>query len=471
MVFSSVTFLYYFLPVFLLAYFATPGTRARNLVLLVFSLVFYGWGGLWNLLILCVSIVMNYAFALLIGARPEGRRLCALWLAVCANLAGLIFYKYAGFLAENLNLLLPQGLSVPVVHPEWPLGISFFTFHAISYLVDVYRGRAKANGRFEEIAVYITMFPQLVAGPIVRYSTIANRIRDRRTTMGRISAGLRIFIIGLSWKVLIADEVAPVASMVFDQIDSPNFLTAWLGLLAYALQIYFDFGGYSNMAIGLALAMGLKFPRNFRLPYGALSVTDFWRRWHMSLSSWFRDYVYIPLGGNRNGHLHTAANLWIVFLLCGLWHGAAWTFIIWGAHHGLFLVLERTRFGAVLACSPRILRHAYVFAVFLSGWVWFRALTLDDAGALFAGLSGMNGFGPIDTSLQTALQPVTLAMLVLGWPLAIWGVPMLKGGPVPPVLRRAIYGMVDSVVMLVLFALCIMNVGAANYSPFLYFRF
>lgn len=471
MVFSSVTFLYYFLPIFLVAYFAARGTRARNLVLLGFSLVFYAWGGLWNLALLCISMLGNYALALLIGARPPGRRLGPLWLAIVLNLAGLIFFKYAGFLAENLNVILPDGLDIPVVHPEWPLGISFFTFHAISYLVDVYRGRAKANGRLEEIAVYITMFPQLVAGPIVRYSTIANRIRARRTTMGRISAGLRIFIIGLSWKVLIADEVAPVATMVFDQVNTPSFATAWLGLSAYALQIYFDFGGYSNMAIGLAIAMGLKFPRNFNLPYGALSIADFWRRWHMSLSSWFRDYVYIPLGGNRNGHLHTAINLWTVFLLCGLWHGAAWTFLIWGAHHGFFLVLERTRFGAWLKAAPRVLRHAYVFAVFLSGWVWFRALTLDDAYDLFAGLAGLNGFGPIDTSLMTALQPITIGMLILGWPLAMWGLPRPKGGRIPPAVRRAIYGTVDSIVVLILFALCIMTVGAANYSPFLYFRF
>lgn len=471
MVFSSVTFLYYFLPAFLIAYFATRGTRARNLVLLAFSLVFYGWGGIANLVVLAVSMVGNYFFALLIGARPPGRRLPALWLAVACNLAGLIFFKYIGFLAENLNLVLPADLAVPVLHVALPLGISFFTFHAISYLVDVYRGRAQANGRFEEIAVYITMFPQLVAGPIVRYSTIAARIRDRRTTFGRISAGLRIFVIGLAWKVLIADEVASVAGMVFDQTEAPNFVTAWLGLLAYSLQIYFDFGGYSNMAIGLALAMGLNFPRNFRLPYGALSITDFWRRWHMSLSSWFRDYVYIPLGGNRNGHLHTAINLWTVFLLCGIWHGAAWTFLIWGAHHGLFLVLERTRFGKALSRSPLVLRHAYVFLVFLSGWVWFRALTVPHALDVFAGLVGLNGFGPIDTSLQTALQPVTIVMLILGWPLAMWGIPNLPAGPLPRMVRQALFALCDSVIILALFALSLITVGAANYSPFLYFRF
>jgi len=472
MVFSSVTFLYYFLPAFLVCYFAAPGLRAKNLVLLAFSLVFYAWGGVANLLVLGVSMVGNYLLALVIGARPPNRRLSALAVAVALNLAGLIAFKYLGFLAENLNVLLaPLALAVPVVHVELPLGISFFTFHAISYLVDVYRGRTRANGRLEEIAVYITMFPQLVAGPIVRYSTIARRIHDRRTTAGRVSAGLRIFVIGLSWKVLIADEVAPLVSIVFDQTAAPNLVTAWIGLLAYALQIYFDFGGYSNMAIGLALAMGLKFPRNFRLPYGALSITDFWRKWHMSLSSWFRDYVYIPLGGNRRGHLHTALNLWTVFLLCGLWHGASWTFVIWGAHHGAFLVLERTPFGRALARSPRVFAHGYVLLVVLAGWVWFRALSLPHALDLFSGLIGLNGLGVMAPALHAALQPVTIAVMILAWPLAMYGLPTPPAAGLSPQTRRRIYGTVDSVVMLLLFALCVITVGAANYSPFLYFQF
>lgn len=472
MVFSSVTFLYYFLPAFLVCYFAVPRLRARNFVLLAFSLVFYSWGGIANVLVLAVSMVGNYLFALLIGSRPPLRRLPLLAVAVTLNLAGLVFFKYAGFLAENLNVLLePTGLALPVIHTELPLGISFFTFHAISYLVDIYRGKAWANNRFEEIAVYITMFPQLVAGPIVRYSTIAHFIGDRRTTPGRVAAGLRIFVIGLSWKVLIADEMAPLAAIAFDQITTPNFATAWLGVAAYALQIYFDFGGYSNMAIGLALAMGLRFPRNFNLPYGALSITDFWRKWHMSLSSWFRDYVYIPLGGNRRGHLHTALNLWTVFLLCGLWHGASWTFVIWGAHHGAFLVLERTPFGRALKRAPRILAHAYVLLVALTGWVWFRALSLPHALDMFAGLAGLNGWGKLDSAMIAALQPATLVVFILAWPLSMWGLPLVKGGPLSPRARVAIYGLVDTLVIFALFALCFITVGAANYSPFLYFRF
>ncbi|WP_454684060.1 MBOAT family O-acyltransferase [Ancylobacter moscoviensis] len=471
MVFSSVSFLFYFLPAFLICYFAVPGLRAKNLVLLAFSLVFYAWGGLANVVVLAVSIVANYFFALLIDTRLERWRLRMLGLAVAANLAGLIAFKYAGFLAENLNLLLPEGAQLPVVHPALPLGISFFTFHAISYLVDVYRHKARANGRFEEIAVYITMFPQLVAGPIVRYSTIAHRIRARRTTLGRVSAGLRIFVIGLSWKVLIADEVAPIVSAVFDSTSTPNLGEAWLGVSAYALQIYFDFGGYSNMAIGLALAMGLKFPRNFNLPYGALSITDFWRRWHMSLSSWFRDYVYIPLGGNRRGHVSTAVNLWTVFLLCGLWHGASWTFVIWGVHHGTFLVLERTRLGAMLRESPRLVRHAYVLLVVLTSWVWFRANSLPDALDLFAGLAGLNGAGPLSVNLITELTPMAVTVMVLAWPLAMFGLPQPGARRLATKLRLALYGAVDTVVVALLFGLCVLSVGAATYSPFLYFRF
>lgn len=472
MVFSSVTFLFYFLPAFLISYFAMPGVRTKNLVLLAFSLVFYAWGGLANVAVLAVSIVANYGFALLIDRQQPPGRLRMLGLAVAANLAGLIAFKYAGFLAENLNILLePTGLSLPVVHLALPLGISFFTFHAISYLVDVYRRKARANGRFEEIAVYITMFPQLVAGPIVRYSTIAHRIRNRRTTLGRVSAGLRIFVIGLSWKVLIADQVAPIVSAVFDETAVPNLAEAWLGVTAYALQIYFDFGGYSNMAIGLALAMGLKFPRNFDLPYGALSITDFWRRWHMSLSSWFRDYVYIPLGGNRRGHVHTALNLWTVFLLCGLWHGASWTFVIWGIHHGTFLVLERTRLGAALKAGPRLIGHAYVLLVVLSGWVWFRANGLDEALTLFESLVGLNGTGPLSVKLSSQLAPLTIAVMVIGWPLAMFGLPQPGAGRMPAKVRSLLYATSDTVVVALLYTLCILSVAAATYSPFLYFRF
>lgn len=472
MVFSSVSFLYYFLPLFLACYFLMPGVRAKNIVLLVFSLVFYAWGGLADLVILCASIVANYYLAQLIDAQPDRTRLRALTFAVVVNLGGLIVFKYLGFLTTNLDLLLsPVGLSFPVLHPELPLGISFFTFHAISYLVDVYRRKVSANARFEEIAVYITMFPQLVAGPIVRYSTISHRIRERRTTMGRVSAGLRVFVIGLSWKVLIADEVAPIVSVIYDQTAAPNFWEAWLGVNAYALQLYFDFGGYSNMALGLAIAMGLKFPRNFDLPYRSLSIGEFWRRWHMSLSSWFRDYVYIPLGGNKLGPSRTIANLWTVFLLCGLWHGASWTYVIWGAYHGLFIALERTSFGKWLARMPVVVSFFYTQFVLMTSWALFRSTTLEDAMGMLRGMFGLNGFGRLSVSLMTELQWVTIVVMILAWPLAIFGLPRPGLRQLSQKVRLAIYGTADTVVMLLLFVLCVLSVGAAAYSPFLYFQF
>ncbi|MBB6307998.1 MBOAT family O-acyltransferase [Xanthobacter tagetidis] len=472
MVFSSVSFFYYFLPLFLLCYFIARGTRVRNFVLLAFSLVFYAWGGLANVIVLAVYIVMNYVMALVIDPRSERWRLRMLAVGVTLNLSGLIIFKYSGFLAENLNhILAPAGLALPVVYLPLPLGISFFSFHAISYLVDVYRRRASANSRFEELALYITMFPQLVAGPIVRYSTINRRIRDRRTTLGRVSAGLRIFVIGLSWKVLIADELAPLANAVFDSPNPPNLAEAWLGMQAYALQIYFDFGGYSNMAIGLALAMGLKFPRNFNLPYGSISIADLWRRWHMSLSSWFRDYLYIPLGGNRLGEARTLLNLWTVFFLCGLWHGAQWTFVVWGLHHGTFLVLERTRFGTWLAAAPRVVAHAYVLLVVCTSYVWFRSDSIPRALEMFQGLIGLNGLGSLSASVISTIQISTVVVMLIGWPLSMFGLPRPGGRKLPERLRLRIYGMVDSIVVALLFVLCAISVGAAAYSPFLYFRF
>lgn len=473
MAFSSVTFLFYFLPLFLGVYFLTPGIRLKNAVLLLFSLVFYGWGGLSNVVVLICSILGNFGFGLWIGDLQKSRRLLRLSIAVATNLLGLFAFKYLGFFTSNLDqIIAPFGHSIPVVHLELPLGISFFTFHAISYLVDIYRGKAKANHRLEEIAVYLTMFPQLVAGPIVRYSTINHRLRDRRTTLGRVSAGLRIFIIGLSWKVLIADAVAPLADQAFDKVSNPGFADAWLGVLSYALQIYFDFGGYTNMAIGLAIAMGLKFPRNFRLPYSARSITDFWRRWHMSLSSWFRDYLYIPLGGNRCGHLRTSLNLWAVFLLCGLWHGASWSFVIWGIHHGSFLVLERTAFGKWLTRLPRPLPNIYAMLVVLTGWVWFRANDLASALDIFRGLAGLNGaFTEINPMLVSVINPVVILTFVIAWPLAIFGLPNLGKYWLSVKTRRRIYAPLDALGTLGFLILSIFTVAASAYSPFLYFRF
>jgi alginate O-acetyltransferase complex protein AlgI len=383
----------------------------------------------------------------------------------------LLVSKYTGFFISNINAAL-LSLDFTLKDPKiaMPLGISFFTFHAISYLVDVYRGKARANKRFDEIFVYMAMFPQLIAGPIVRYSFIAGSIRERRTTLGRVSAGLRIFVIGLAWKVLIADEVAKIATVAFDETASPNFSEAWLGVLAYAVQIYFDFAGYSNMAIGLALALGLHFPRNFRLPYSAASVGEFWRRWHMSLSSWFRDYVYIPLGGNRGTSARTAGNLWTVFILCGLWHGANWTFLIWGVHHGFFLVVERGRFGALLAQAPPFVGTIYTLLVVLAGWVWFRVRDVSQGIDFFRGLVGMNGFGEISLAAHMVVHPVSIAALLIGWMLAVFGRP----ASLPKAAKTAgqpLTAAGEIVFMTVVFVLSLLAVGGSSFSPFLYFQF
>ena len=319
MVFSSPTFLYLFLPLFLAAYFAFRTTTARNAVFVVFSLVFYAWGEPRFVLILMASIVVNWLIGMAIAAGDAGRRRTALVLGLVWNLGILVVAKYAHFLVDNFNELTGLGLALPEF--LLPLGVSFFTFHAISYLLDIHRGNAPAERSLLRLSLYITMFPQLVAGPIVRYRTIARQLASRRTTIWRATVGVRMFTIGMAQKVLIANQVGQLADSAFGLGPRLDAGEAWLGLAAYSLQIYYDFAGYSNMAIGLGLVTGLALPRNFDRPYTSRSITEFWRRWHISLSRWFRDYLYIPLGGNRHGPWRTYRNLAIVFVLCGLWHG------------------------------------------------------------------------------------------------------------------------------------------------------
>jgi alginate O-acetyltransferase complex protein AlgI len=334
----------------------------------------------------------------------------------------------------------------------------------------VAKRRVAANRRFSEFMLYMSMFPQLVAGPIVRYSTVADQLHARRVTIGRFSAGMRIFVIGLAWKLLIADEVAPIADIVFDHTPAPLLIEAWLGLYAYAMQIYFDFGGYSAMAVGLGVMTGFTLPRNFRLPYAALSITAFWRCWHMSLSAWLRDYVYIPLGGSRGSALRTYANLWTVFLLCGLWHGASWTFVIWGAYHGLFLAVERAGLGRFLTRLPREVAHLYTVLVAFLGWVWFRSDGFNAATHMFGGLFGLNGIGGVPFQLHIKLSPVTIAALIVAGILGIWKWPRRRwprrfgNRPMVPAIG-------DTIFVVTLLALCIIAAGSKSYSPFLYYRF
>jgi len=468
--FPSITFLFYFLPLFFILYCVAPGVTAKNVVLLFASLIFYAWGEPRFVVLLAVQIVLNYGFALLIGATEESRRKIAVAAGVTVNLALLGLFKYADFTVGTLNAAL-GGDAFALPGLALPLGISFFTFHAISYLVDVYRGGVQANRSLLSVAVYIAMFPQLVAGPIIRYHTIARQLTKRRMTLGRASAGMRIFVIGFAQKVLIADEVSRIAETVFDKLAGPSMAEAWLGLCAYTIQIYFDFAGYSNMAVGLGLALGFSFPRNFRLPYTARSITEFWRRWHISLSQWLRDYLYLPLGGNRGSRVETYRNLGLVFVACGLWHGANWTFLVWGVHHGALLIAERAGLGGVLARHAWVAR-TYALLAIMSGWVWFRARDVDHALSFFGSLAGANGVTNVSLATHLAANPATVGALVVGAVLATVAFDLLR-------ILRAIFArladfafaLTDAAAIVLLFALAILSVAAGSYSPFLYFRF
>ncbi|HEY8163890.1 MAG TPA: MBOAT family O-acyltransferase [Methylocystis sp.] len=467
LVFSSISFLFFFLPVFLAVYFIVASTRGRNSVALLFSLVFYAWGEPRLVLVLLASIGFNMLAGLYIDRREGRARAVALAATVTANLTLLIVYKYINFIVENLDVALhPLGLGLSLAPIRAPLGISFYTFHALSYVIDVYRRRFPANRNLFEIGLYFTLFPQLVAGPIVRYKTVARQLRSRTNTFGRASVGARIFVIGLAQKVLVADQLARFVEAAFDLAPEPSFADAWLGLLAYTIQIYFDFNGYSNMAVGIGLVLGFTLPRNFRLPYSSLSITEFWRRWHMSLSSWLRDYLYIPLGGNRVGERRTLMNLATVFLLCGLWHGASWNFVLWGVWHGALLVFERLGFSRLLGRTAPPLRWAYALLAVMAGWVLFRAHDLLRAGTIYRSLLGFNGFEGVTFWPGAELTPAVILVLISGCALATlprW----IRATEKPALIEAAL----DGAWTLGLFALSMLYVASGVYSPFLYFRF
>ena len=400
MSFAAPLFLWYFLPAVLVAHWVLP-QRFRNGVLAVFSLGFYAVGGEEFVLLLLTMMVINYVAGLSIGKARERELLSTpggaavttrpailtakrvLVLTVVADLSVLAIWKYLGFASEAIDSFgrALGGTGSPVIAVALPIGISFFTFHHLSYVVDIYRGERPPMRNPLTFATYIAMFPQLVAGPIVRYHEIADQLRHQQhDKFDDFLLGFPVFLWGLTKKVVIADSLAPIADAAF-AVNDPSFTTAWIGAIAYTGQIYFDFSGYSDMAIGLGLMFGLRLPENFRRPYSAVSVTDFWRRWHMSLSRWFRDYLYIPLGGNRGGGGATYRNLVIVFLLTGLWHGAAWTFLLWGAYHGALLIIERaTGLGRLEGFT--VVRRAATFVLIVFGWVLFRAADLGEFGRM-----------------------------------------------------------------------------------------
>jgi len=484
MLFSSVPFLFFFLmPVLLLSVLA-PGERWKNAVLLLTSLLFYAWGEPGYVFVLVGVILLTYLVGNQIAAGDSAHRTRWLAFGVGLNLLCLGSLKYMPLIAKVVNriggLVGLEEIELPA--PALPLGVSFYVFQAISYLVDTYRREDSRTPSLTQLALYISMFPQLVAGPIVRYATVAHRLAHRRTTLARAGFGTRMFILGLAQKTLIADQIAPIADAGFlaSQGVDLSALAAWFSVAAYGLQIVFDFGGYSNMAIGLGLILGFRFPRNFHLPYAADSVTNFWRRWHISLSRWFRDYLYIPLGGNRGSARQTYRNLVLVFLMCGLWHGASPNFVIWGAHHGLFLALERGPFGKVLRGLPKPLRHTYTLWVVATGWVWFRADGTRNALRMFESLFGLAAAPEFALTLLQATTPLALCAMAIG---VLFSTPqtVMQFRKVPLTHARAagesLYtsyartSILRDASLFILLWLCISFIVSQSYSPFLYFRF
>lgn len=464
MVFSSIIFLFYFLPLVLIGYHCFP-PRLRNGFLLAASLMFYAFGEPRNVAVLCVSILLNYVLGLQIAKREGTARKGWMIGAVSLNLAVLFVFKYAGFFLSSVCALTGLPFSAPAL--SLPLGISFYTFQIISYLVDVYRGETPAQRNLTKLALYASMFPQLVAGPIVRYSSLAEQMDRSLCSVPMAASGVQRFILGLSKKVLLANPCGVVADHAFSQTaQSLTTGTAWLGALAYTLQIYFDFSAYSDMAIGLGGMLGFRFPENFDHPYLAKSVTEFWRRWHISLSSWFRDYVYIPLGGSRRTALRNFGNLMLVWLLTGLWHGAAWNFILWGVYYGVLLAAERAlrRRGVHV---PAVLGHVGTMLAVVLGWVLFRAGSLSQ---VFFYLRAMFwGKGRL-------WDAYTLLYLHDTWLLMAAGV--LACTPLPHRLLSAL-GRRERLlpqlccwgILFLLFGFCILCLVNAAYNPFIYFRF
>jgi alginate O-acetyltransferase complex protein AlgI len=483
MVFSSPLFLFLFLPVVLTVALLLPGTRWRNNWLLLCSIVFYAWGEVGFVVLMLASTLANYVLGLWLdrqSAPADRKRVVA--LAVFLNIGLLAVFKYGNFAVATLNSGLQTVHLGSIESPgiALPIGISFFTFHAVSYIIDIYRRKSKAATDPRDVALYIFFFPQLIAGPILRWSAICPQLAQRVLTREEFAEGVRRFVGGLAKKVLVANVVAWPADQIFGL--SANHLTtslAWFAMLCYSLQIYFDFSGYSDMAVGLGKMFGFKFLENFDFPYVAQSIREFWRRWHISLSTWFRDYLYIPMGGNRCSDRRNYLNLLIVFFLCGLWHGASWTFVVWGLYHGLFLVAERTRFGTFAERLPRPARQLYALLVVMVGWVLFRADSFAQALSFFRAMCGLaqaDGLEPLGRYDTPEIVLAISAGLVFSMPVVPWlrarGQRILAAatGVWATVLRMTALTLETSLVMALLL-LSAAWLASGTYNPFIYFRF
>ena len=470
MLFSSMIFLWFFLPLVFCSYYLID-KRFKNILLLISSIIFYAWGGVSYSLIMLSSIIINYIFALLIDKAIEDNNLKnkKIYLALCIiiNLSILGYFKYTNFIISIINSL-SQNKIIELTNIVLPIGISFYTFQALSYVIDVYRGHNKAQKNIFNLALYISFFPQLIAGPIVKYHDIENQILNRNESLENIFYGIKRFIYGLSKKVILANMFALSCDEILKQpTDELGTALVWCASVLYTLQIYYDFSGYSDMAIGLGRMFGFNFLENFNYPYISKSIKEFWRRWHISLSTWFKEYLYIPLGGNRKRKLFTYINLLIVFFATGLWHGASYNFILWGLFHGFFLVIERIFLGKLLEKNKlKFINHIYVIFVFVIGWVLFRANDLKHAFELY---KLMFSYKESIYSVRYFFYPQTFVCFIFG---------VLFSGlfqSIFPKVREATFSskvyILESVIQFILLFICIMYLVNGTYNPFIYFRF
>ena len=463
MLFSSMTFVFMFLPIVCALYLLSQ-KRFHNPILLAASILFYAWGEPKYLAIMLLTILINYAGAIAVEKFNHKK----LWLifTIIVDLGLLIYFKYFNFIIDNINNLFHSHINA--IDVIMPIGISFYTFQALSYVIDVFRGDCKAQKDIYKLALYICLFPQLIAGPIVKYHDVAEQIEDREVNFDKVTIGVKRFIIGLSKKMLIANTLGAIADKIFTQpADTFSPLVAWLGSISYTLQLYYDFSGYSDMAIGLGLIFGFQFMENFNYPYISKSITEFWRRWHISLSTWFKQYLYIPLGGNRISKNRTYINLGIVFLLTGIWHGASWNFVFWGIWNGFFIILEKMTgwHNDTDKLPVKILKHIYTIFVFILGWVMFRADDMAYAWTYLKNMFGMVKVHDITYTMMYYVDNVEIVTLIIAILCAM------------PIFRNMIHiekkpvKLLVNIWLLVLFILSSASIAASTYNPFIYFRF
>lgn len=471
MVFSSMTFIWIFLPILLFVYYISK-EKYRNIILLFFSLIFYSWGEPKYIVLMLISILVNYIFGRILDkCNKKKNKKIVLIVSIVFNLGLLVYFKYFNFIATNIDNIIGQNV-IPNKNIVLPIGISFYTFQIMSYIIDLYRGDIKVQKNLLNLALYISFFPQLIAGPIVKYKDIDEQLQKRTVTIEKFSNGIKKFVYGLAKKVIFANTLAYIADTIFNSnIELLNMPIAWLGAICYTLQIYFDFSGYSDMAIGLGKMFGFEFMENFNLPYISESITEFWRRWHISLSTWFKEYLYIPLGGNRKGKIRTYINLLIVFLATGIWHGASWNFVVWGLFNGFFLVIERIKLKELLDKNKlKFVNHIYALLVIIFGWVLFRADTLRSAlQYMKIMIIPSKKLANFDTSLIINNRNIIMIIVVIlfsGILQTIFN--KLKN---KEKIKEVYHRYFEVIVISLLMFISIMMLASNTYNPFIYFRF